>query len=96
MLGISMVPFRSINGPAHRSSDSLWLHAGDQEAWTIRIMATGGLLMNGIALAIAIAMTKLSISSVEQHDHVLLGKQRVSAVESLDLLPSRRRFKKMS
>jgi hypothetical protein len=43
------MPFRSINGPTHRSSDSLWLHSGDPEAWSMRIKATGGLLMNGIA-----------------------------------------------
>jgi hypothetical protein len=60
-----------MNSPTHRSSDLLWLHAGDQEAWTIRIKATGGLLMNGIALAIALAMIKLAISSIEQHDHIL-------------------------
>jgi hypothetical protein len=69
-LGTSLIQFCSINSPTHRSSDSLWLHAGDQEAWTIRIKATSGLLMNGIALAIALAMIKLVISSIEQHDHV--------------------------
>lgn len=62
----------------------------------MRIKATGGLLMNGIALAIVIAMIKLAISSIEQHDHVLVGKQHVSTVETLDLLLSRRRFRKMS
>jgi hypothetical protein len=88
--------FRSVNGPTLRSSDLLWLHAGDHEAWTICIKATGGLLMNGIALAIAIAMIKLAISSIEQRDHILVGMQHVSTVETLDLLPSRRRFRKMS
>jgi hypothetical protein len=48
-VGISLMPFRSINGPTHWSSDSLWLHLGDQDAWSMRIKATGGLLMNGIA-----------------------------------------------
>jgi hypothetical protein len=54
-VGISLMALCSINGPTHRSSDSLWLYAGNQEVWTIRIKTTGGLLMNGIALAIAIA-----------------------------------------
>jgi hypothetical protein len=65
-----LIQFCSINSPTHRSSDSLWLHAGDQEAWTIRIKATGGLLINGIALAIALAMIKLAILSIEKHDHI--------------------------
>jgi hypothetical protein len=65
-----LIQFCSINAPAHRSSDSLRLHAGDQEAWTIRIKATGGLLMNGIALAIALARIKLAISNIEQYDHI--------------------------
>jgi len=67
-LGRSMMPFRSINGPTSRSSESLWLHAGNQEAWKIRIKATGGLLMNGIALTIAIALIQLTTSNMKQHD----------------------------
>jgi hypothetical protein len=63
-LGASLIPFCSINSPTHRSSGSLWLHAGDQEAWKIRIKATGGLLMNGTALAIALAMIKLAILNI--------------------------------
>ena len=51
--------------------------------------------MNGIALAIATAMIKLAISSIKQHDRITLSKQYVSAVETLDLLPSRRRFQRM-
>jgi hypothetical protein len=90
------MPFRSINVPTRRSSDWLWLHSGGQEAWSMRIKATGGLLMNGIALAIAIAIIELAISSIEQHGHISLGKQRVSTVKVLDLLPSRRRFREMS
>ena len=64
-VGISLMALRSINGPTHRSSDSLWLHAGDQEVWTIRIKATGGLLMNGIALVIAIATIRIANSATE-------------------------------
>lgn len=48
-VGIILMPFCSIEAPAHRCNDSLWLYAGDQEVWTIRIKVTGGLLMNGIA-----------------------------------------------
>jgi len=70
VLGLSLIPFHSINGPTSRSSESLWLHAGDQEAWKIRIKATGGLLMNGIALAIAIALINLATSNMEQHDQI--------------------------
>jgi hypothetical protein len=69
-IGISLMPFCSINGPTHRSGDSLWLLAGDHEAWAIRIKAAGGLLMNGIALVIAIAMIKLAILNIEQRDHI--------------------------
>jgi hypothetical protein len=38
--------------------------------------------MNGIALAIAIAMIKLVFSRMEQHDHISLAKQRLSTVEN--------------
>jgi hypothetical protein len=67
-LGRSMMPFRSINGPTSRCSESLWLHAGQQEAWKIRIKSTCGLLMNGFALTIAIALMQLATSNMEQHD----------------------------
>jgi ABC-type cobalamin transport system permease subunit len=63
-----MMPFRSINGPTSRCSESLWLHAGQQEAWKIRIKSTCGLLMNGFALTIAIALMQLATSNMEQHD----------------------------
>jgi hypothetical protein len=53
---------------------------------TIRIKITGGLPINGIALAKAIAMIGLAILSMEQHDHISLGNQNASAVETLDLL----------
>ena len=69
-LARSLIPFRSIIGITLQSSESLWLHAGDQEAWKIRIKATGGLLMNGIALAIALAVINLAPSIMEQHDQI--------------------------
>jgi hypothetical protein len=71
-LGLSLIPFHFINVPTSRSSESLWLHAGDQEAWKIRIKATGGLLMNGIALAVAIALIKIVNLNMIQHDQLIL------------------------
>ena len=59
-LGRSLIPFHSLNDPTPRSSESLWLHAGDQEAWKIRIKATGVLLMNGIALAVEMVLIKIA------------------------------------
>ena len=67
-LSRSLIPFQSINCPTPRSSASLWLSAGDQEVWKIRIKATGGLLMNGIAIAVAITVIKLATINVEQLD----------------------------
>jgi hypothetical protein len=69
-LSHSLMPFQSINCPTSRSSASLWLSAGDQEVWKIRIKATGGLLMNGIALAMALVVIKLAPSIMEQHDQI--------------------------
>ena len=67
-LSCSLMPFQSINCPTPRSSASPWLNAGDQEVWKIRIKATGGLLMNGIAICVAITVIKLATINVEQLD----------------------------
>jgi len=66
-LSRSLIPFQSINSPFLRKGASLWLDAGDQEASKIRIKASGGLLMNGFA--VAAAMTGLKVAAMNMAHH---------------------------
>jgi hypothetical protein len=66
-LSRSLIPFQSINSPFPRKGASLWLDAGDQEASKIRIKASGGLLMNGFA--VAAAMTGLKVAAMNMAHH---------------------------
>jgi len=50
-LARSLMPFQWIGAPWNGGQSLPWLHAGDPTAWKLRIKATGGLVLNGVAAA---------------------------------------------
>lgn len=65
-LARSLIPFQWIGAPWNGDRAWPWLHAGDPTAWKLRIKATGGLVLNGVAAAGAFAAIQSAAFNLEQ------------------------------
>jgi hypothetical protein len=71
MLARSLMPFQWIGGPWTWGHALPWVHAGDPAAWKLRIKATGGLVLNGVAVAGALAAIQSPEFNLAQHTGLL-------------------------
>jgi DNA-binding transcriptional regulator PaaX len=66
----SLLPFPWIGAPWNGEGILPWLHAGDATAWKRGITATGGLVLNGVAAAGALAVFQSTTLNLTQGDGV--------------------------
>jgi hypothetical protein len=67
ILARSLVPFQWIGAPWSWQQTLPWMDAGDPTTWKLRIKATGGLVVNGLAVAGALALIQSPDCYLELH-----------------------------
>jgi len=67
ILARSLVPFQWIGAPWSWQQTLPWMDAGDPTTWKLRIKATGGLVVNGLAAAGALALIQSPDCYLELH-----------------------------
>ena len=82
-LACSLMPFQWIGSPWAWGTALPWVHIGDPVAWKLRIKATGGLVLNGAAVAWALAAIQSADFNLAQHTGLLPSWLRSSMVGSL-------------
>ena len=70
-LARSLMPFQWIGGPWTWGHALPWVHAGDPAAWKLRMKATGGLVLNGVAVAGALAAIQSPEFNLALHNGLL-------------------------